>query len=144
MCFSSPFQLLSVVAKNYNAIEENFEIRKMFQRTFKEGSFSPIYQLKKQHPEIFYALLLKEVYECHMFFKQNIEKGIQQELYRNDLNYENYISFYYPLIFGINSNTNSDKEAAKLELEVIVYHTRFMATPKGIIELEKQIQYFMR
>jgi len=27
----------------------------------------------------------------------------------------------------------------KLELEALGYHTRAMATPKGIIELEKQI-----
>jgi hypothetical protein len=132
--------IYSIVAKNYNAIEENFEIRKMFKKMFKAVDSFPIYQLKKQYPEIYNALILREVYSCCKFFEQNIKKGIQQELYRKDLNYKNYICFYYPLIFGVNGNT-SDKEVNKLELEVIEYHTRAMATPKGIIQLEKQIQH---
>lgn len=38
----------SVVAKDYNAIHENFEIRKMFGELFNNGTdSSPIYQLKK-------------------------------------------------------------------------------------------------
>jgi AcrR family transcriptional regulator len=36
-----------IVAKDYNAIEENFEIRKMFKEMFKSVNDSPIYQLKK-------------------------------------------------------------------------------------------------
>lgn len=132
--------IYAIVIKNYNAIEENFEIRKMFKKIVETFHSPSIYQLKKQHPEIYNALLLKEVYGCHLFFRQNIEKGIQQELYRSDLNYRNYLSFYYPLIFGINNNVNSDREATKLELDSINYHTKLMATPKGIIELEKQIK----
>ncbi len=134
--------IFTITAKNYNAIEENFEIRKMFKKMFNAVDSFPIYQLKKQYPEIYNALILREVYRCFKLFEQNIEKGIQQELYRKDFNYKNYIGFYYPLIFGVNGNTNSDKELNKLELEVIEYHTRAMATPKGIIQLEKQIQEF--
>jgi len=32
----------SIVTKNYNAIEENFEIRKMFKEMFKTANSSPI------------------------------------------------------------------------------------------------------
>jgi hypothetical protein len=50
------------------------------------------------------------------------------------------VKFYYTLIFNINENTSSEKEAQKLELEALEYHTRAMATQKGIIELEKHLQ----
>jgi hypothetical protein len=133
----------TVVAKNHNAIKENFEIRKMFKEMFTAVDSSPIYQLKKRHPKIYNALLSKEVHECKIRFKLNIEKGIQQGLYRKDLNIGNYISFYYTLIFSANGNPISEKESNKLEFEALEYHIKTMATPKGIIELEKQIQYFI-
>ena len=40
--------IAKIVANNHNAIEENFEIRKMFKEMFKSADASPIYQLKKQ------------------------------------------------------------------------------------------------
>lgn len=129
----------TIIAKNHNAIEENFEIRKMFKEMFKAANSSPIYQLRKHYPDIYSALLSKEIHECKELFKQNIEKGIQQELYRKDFNIGHYVSFYYTLIFGINENMSCEKILDKLELEAIEYHTRAMATAKGIIELEKQL-----
>jgi hypothetical protein len=130
----------SIVAKNHNSIEENFEIRRTFKEMFKTSDTSPIYQLKKHYPEIYKKVLTQQIQECESCFRQNIEKGIAQGLYRKDLNVENYIKFYYILIFSINENTQSEKEALKLELEALEYHTRAMATLSGITELEKQLQ----
>lgn len=130
----------TIVAKNYNAIEENFEIRKMFKEMYKVANSSPIYQLKKHYPDIYCALLSKEVHECKKLFQQNIVKGIQEGVYRKDFDVELYVSFYYILIFGLNENTCSEKELVRLELEALEYHTRAMATAKGIIELEKQLK----
>jgi AcrR family transcriptional regulator len=129
----------TIVAKNHNAIEENFEIRKMFKEMFKSSDTSPLYQLKKHYPEIYQNVMSREINECNMCFKQNIEKGITQELYRKDLDVDVYVKFYYTLIFSINENTRSEKEAQKLELDALEYHTRAMATPKGIAELEVQL-----
>jgi AcrR family transcriptional regulator len=129
----------TIVEKNYNAIQENFEIRSMFKEMFKSYDTSPVYQLKKHYPEIHQKVMTREINECNKCFRQNIEKGIAQGLYRAELNIETYVKFYYILIFSINENTVSEKEAQKLELEALEYHTRAMATPKGIIELEKQL-----
>ena len=52
---------------------------------------------------------------------------------------EDYANFYYILIFQINENTVFERDAAALELKALEYHIRAMATPKGIIELEKQL-----
>jgi TetR/AcrR family transcriptional regulator, biofilm operon repressor len=46
---------------------------------------------------------------------------------------------YYTLLFSINENTVSESETLKLELKALEYHTRAMATQKGIAELEKQL-----
>jgi TetR/AcrR family transcriptional regulator, biofilm operon repressor len=126
----------NIVAKNHNAIEENFEIRKMFKEMFKSTDTSPVYQLKKHYPEIYNQVMLRELDECNMIFRQNIQKGIVQGLYRKNINLENY----YTLIFSINENTILESDALKLELEALEYHTRAMATLEGITELEKQLK----
>lgn len=131
--------IYSIIAQNYNAIEENFEIRKMFKEMFQSTDSSPIYQLKKHYPEIYEKVISREMDECNRFFKQNIEKGIEQGLYRGNINIQNYTRFYYHLLFSIKENTSSEKEGQKLELEILEYHTRAMATLAGIIELEKQL-----
>ena len=69
-----------IVAKNHNAIEENFEIIKMIKEMFVSIETSPSYQLKKHYPEIHEKLTEKLQSECTTLFKQNIEKGIQEGL----------------------------------------------------------------
>jgi TetR/AcrR family transcriptional regulator, biofilm operon repressor len=128
-----------IVAKNYNAIEENFEIRKMFKEMFMSVNDSPIYQLKKHYPEIYTKMMANKLDDCNIMFRQNIVKGIEQGLYRENLNVEIYIKFYYMLIFTINETIASEQEALELELDALEYHTRAMATLAGIIELEKQL-----
>ncbi|MGO4772756.1 TetR/AcrR family transcriptional regulator [Flavobacterium sp. W22_SRS_FK3] len=131
----------TIVAKNFNAIHENFEIREMFRDMFKNNTdTSPIYQLKKHYPEIYQNVLSHEIDQCSLYFRENIVKGINQELYRKDLNIDIYVKFYYTLIFHINETTVSEKEAQQVELEALEYHTRAMATAKGILELEKQLK----
>ena len=128
-----------VVAKNYNAIEENFEMRKMFKEMFQSFDHSPAYQLKKHYPEIYEKMMANEIEDCNMMFTQNIVKGIQQGLYRQETDVESATKFYYTLIFSINENTLLEKDAFILEGKALEYHTRAIATPKGIIELEKQL-----
>ncbi|MEL1252923.1 TetR/AcrR family transcriptional regulator [Flavobacterium sp. DGU38] len=133
----------TIVAKDYNSIQENFEIREMFRDMFKNNiDTSPIYQLKKHYPEIYQTVLTKEIDQCTQYFRANIEKGIREGFYRKDLNIDVYVKFYYTLVFHINETTISEREAQKMELEALEYHTRAMATEKGIQELEKQLKKF--
>ncbi|MFK7077474.1 TetR/AcrR family transcriptional regulator [Flavobacterium oreochromis] len=128
-----------ILAKNYNAIEENFEIRRLFKEMFQSYDNSPVYQLKKHYPEIYNKLMESEIEDCNEMFGQNIQKGIAEGLYRKEVYIPTYIQFYYTLIFTINENTQFESDALKLELEALEYHTRALATPKGIKELEKQL-----
>ncbi len=130
----------NIVEKNFNAIEENFEIRRMFKEMFKSAESSPIYQLKKHYPEIYEKVLSMQVNVCEACFRDNIFKGINEGLYRKDLDIENYVKFYYTLIFSINENTMLEKDAQELEIKALEYHIRAMATLAGIVELEKQLE----
>ena len=129
-----------IVAKNFNAIEENFEIKRMFREMFKSAESSPIYQLKKHYPEVYAKALSSQIEVCETCFRDNILKGINEGLYRENLDVNNYIKFYYTLIFNINENTASGIEAEELEVKALEYHIRAMATLAGIIEIEKHLK----
>lgn len=128
-----------IIAQNFNPIQENFEIQKIFKGIFQTAETSPLYQLKKHYPEIYEQIVNGEYLECFRYLKQNIEKGIEQGYYRSDINVENYSRLYYMLTFSINESIKSEKEARVLESEALEYHTRAMATPKGLAELEIQL-----
>ena len=129
-----------IVSKNFNAIEENFEIKRMFREMFRSAESSPIYQLKKHYPEVYAKALSSQIEVCEKCFRDNIQKGINEGLYRENLDINNYVKFYYTLIFNINENTASGIEAEELEVKALEYHIRAMATLAGIIELEKHLK----
>lgn len=131
--------IATIVEKNFNAIEENFEIIKMFKEMFNSIETSPSYQLKKHYPEIYQKLISQSKTECDSLFEQNIEKGIREGLYRKNINIKNYVYFYYALITNIHENIVSEKEAKALEIAALEYHIRAIATPEGIQELEKNL-----
>jgi AcrR family transcriptional regulator len=130
----------TIVAKNFNAIEENFQIRRMFKEMFKYSETSPVYQLKRHYPEVYQKVVGYQIEICEGCFRDNILKGISEGLYRENIDVENYVKFYYTLIFSISENTALERDANKLEHIALEYHIRAMATSAGIIELEKQLQ----
>ena len=129
-----------IVAKNFNAIEENFQIRRMFKEMFKYSETSPVYELKRHYPEVYQKVVGYQIEICEGCFRNNILKGISEGLYRENIDVENYVKFYYTLIFSISENTALERDANNLEHKALEYHTRAMATLAGIIELEKQLQ----
>ncbi|WP_353078528.1 TetR/AcrR family transcriptional regulator [Flavobacterium sp.] len=130
----------TIVAKNFNAIEENFQIRRMFKEMFKYSETSPVYQLKRHYPEVYQKVVGYQIEICEGCFRDNILKGISEGLYRENIDVENYVKFYYTLIFSISENTALERDANNLEHIALEYHIRAMATVAGIIELEKQLQ----
>lgn len=135
-----------IIDQNFNAIQENFEIRNMFKEMLQSTETSPAFQLKKHYPEIYSKVASRSTNHCQSLFDTNIAKGIKEGLYRSDVKKESYVYFYYTLIFAINENTSSEKEAELLELQALEYHIRALATSKGITELEKQLlnpKYFI-
>ncbi len=129
----------TIISKDYNPIQENFEIRKMFKGIFQSAENSPLYQLKKHYPEIYEKVLSQELQEGYRYLRHNLEKGMRDGWYRPDLDIQAASKLFYMLNFAINENTQSEREAQELEMKALEYHTRAIATAKGIEELEKQL-----
>ena len=135
--------ILDVKNKKFNAIEEEFAVKAIFKEMFKKAKNSPMFQLKKYYPETFQRLKEREVCvfeECNL---DNLINGKEQGLYRQEINNKLIAKFYFTLIFEIFENEAHGKnmqELMKLEYKVLEYHIRAIATPKGVKELEKQIE----
>ncbi|SFS47016.1 TetR/AcrR family transcriptional regulator [Lutibacter maritimus] len=129
--------------KGYNAIEENFEIKNTFKDLFKNTDDSPMYQLQKYYPKTYNKLMTDEFHMFKNCILKNIEKGINEGLYRDNINIELITKFYFSLVMSVH-DTNLHKYNKNtintLELKALEYHTRAIATEKGIKILEKQLE----
>lgn len=130
----------NIASQGFNAIKENFEIKKIFKEMFQNAASSPVYQLKKYYPKIYKKAMEKEVVLFSECLKLNFEKGIKEGYYREDVNVALATQFYFSLVFNIHENTAENHKIPKLEQEVLIYHTRAITTKKGIEELEKQLK----
>lgn len=138
-CF---FGIELITSQGFNAIKENFEIKEMFKTMFQNASSSPIYQLKKYYPKIYEKTMKKEMVLFSECLKENIKKGIREGFYRKDFDVNLYTQFYFSLVFSIHENTIENHKIPKLEQEVLKYHTRAIATEKGLKELENQLKNY--
>ncbi|NEW79840.1 MAG: helix-turn-helix transcriptional regulator [Gelidibacter sp.] len=135
--------ITNICAFGYNAIQENFEIKRMFKEMFKNSDNSPIYQLEKYYPKTYKKIIEDDFSifkECNT---SNLEKGIQEGLYRKDINKELATKFYFSLMMSVHDSklyTYNKNTMNKLELCALEYHTRAIATEKGLQILEEQLE----
>ncbi|NER13072.1 TetR family transcriptional regulator [Leptobacterium flavescens] len=127
-----------ITDQGYNPIRENFEIKKMFKEMFKNADSSPIFQLKKYYPKIHERVMCKEMGAFSECVKQNINRGIEQGYYREQIDIDLCIQFYFAIVFSIHENAETENRP-EFEVLALEYHTRAIATEKGITELENQL-----
>jgi AcrR family transcriptional regulator len=127
----------------YNAIQENFEIKKIFKDLFKNSDDSPMYQLQKYYPTIYQKIMLKEYDMFKDCLFRNIENGIKEGLYRPEIDKDLISKFYFSLAMSIHDSTlytYNKNTVSKLEIDVLAYHTRAIATEKGLEILKEQLE----
>lgn len=132
-------EIKKIISKNYNAIDEFFEIRKMVKTVIINSKTPSLYELKKYFPEIYETEICGKENMYKLLFSQNLDKGIAQELYRKDIDIELVSHFYYVLVSNIKQKELSIEDLSSLHLKVLEYHIRGIATEKGVKELEHQI-----
>lgn len=135
----------NIMKQNFNAIEENFAIKKVFKDMFKNAKTSPMYQLKKYYPETFNKLMANEICTFTECVSANLNKGIEEKLYRPDIDVEMVMKFYFTLVFGAYESElfdHSVTEIVKTEVKILEYHTRAIATLYGHSILEEELKKY--
>lgn len=130
-----------IMSEGLNAIEENFKIRKVFREFIHITDNSPMLQMRKYYPEVYHFVINNEKKTSYEFVENNLEKGIAQGLYREEINIENVKHYYFALFISMHENEDIIN-LADMEIDILSYHTRAIATPKGVVELENQLKQF--
>jgi len=135
-------EVLKVYEMGFNAIEENFESNKVFKGFMQNSDDSPVFQLQKYYPETYKKIMSQEFCMFEDCLSNNIEKGIKEGLFRKGINVKQVMKFYFSLIMSVHDSnlyTYNKNTINNLELKVLEYHIRAIATEKGIKVLEQQL-----
>ena len=125
-----------------NPIEELYEIKKFAMHHLKNERSSPQYQLQKYFPRIYRSLRGKQFEVMQECVIENLKKGIEIGVYRNNLNLEFVSRIYFS---GIGSIKNTELfpaelfDVSKLTDDFLEYHIRGIVTSKGRTVLNKII-----
>lgn len=124
----------SICSLNKNPIEELYEIKKFVMQFLKDEKSSPQYQLQKYYPKIFATMREKQYDKMKSCVIDNIERGLEQGIYRENLNVEFISRIYYAGGLTIKDHAlfPPDKfSQSQLMDDFLEYHLRGIVTPKG-------------
>ena len=128
---------------NKNPIEELYEIKKFVMQHLKDEKTAPQYQLHKYYPKVSQMLYKKKFDVMLQCVGENFHRGIEQGIYRENLNVE-FVSRIY---FACGSIIKDQKlfpiekfPSSKLVDDYLEYHLRGIVTPEGRKILNELIQ----
>lgn len=132
-----------IVEQNNNPIEELYEIKKYVMIQLKDEKASTQYQLQKYYPEIFETFKEKhfaKMYECT---RKNLKRGMENNLYRENLDIEFISRIYFLGVNGIKDQELFPAEKfpiPQLMEEYLEYHLRGIVTKEGLQILNRFIK----
>ncbi len=126
-----------------NSIEEIFIIRSFMMQHLNNESASPFYQLQKFFPKIFSCLRAKQFEKMNGCMIDNLQRGIDNGLYRDNINI-NFISrIYFTGLTGVKDQDIFPAtmfNISDLTKQFLEYHLRGIVTAKGQVILEKLLE----
>lgn len=117
-----------------NPIEELYEIKKFAMLHLKDEKSSPQYQLQKYYPKIYEGIRKKQFDMMQDCVVDNVKQGIEQGIYRENLNIGFVSRIYFSGVTSIKDlklfPVNKFPIAALMD-DYLEYHLRGIVTPKG-------------
>ncbi len=126
-----------------NSIEEIFIIRSFMMQHLNNESASPFYQLQKFFPKIFSCLRTKQFEKMNGCMVENLQKGIENGLYRDNINVDFISRVYFTGLTGIKDQDIYPLtmfNMSDLTKQFLEYHLRGIVTAKGQAVLEKLLE----
>lgn len=131
----------AVTAEPLNAIEKVIELTKMLLQNMKQVNQGAIFDLKKYYKPCWDKLENHRKDFIYKQIRQNIQQGIDEGLYYNDLDIETTTVLYTHLVQLL---TDPDKfpenfSHHQLHTALVKYHLRSVCNEKGLQFLNKKI-----
>ena len=130
----------SICQKQLNPIDELYEIKKFVSLQLNDEKSSPQFQLQKYYPEIFEQIQGNNFELIHGITINNLKRGIDQGLYRDNVNVEFVARIYFIGMTGIKDDTIfpiTEFQKIRLIESYLDYHLRGIVTKKGLALLNK-------
>jgi len=131
--------------QNLNAIEELFEVNWHVIQMLKHYNPSTDYDMKKYYPHHYHRL--REIRQQNMLqaVRENIIKGKQEGLYRQDLNEDIIARVHVSRIENSFANEMfdiSEMISWRFIREMMIYHVRGIANDKGVNFFDRKLKDF--
>ena len=133
----------SICNSSNNPIEELYDIKMFVMNYLKNEKSSPQYQLKKYYPKIFEELQIKQFEKMHESVKESLQRGIDTELFRSNIDVEFISRMYFNGMTGIKDDTIFPKEKFSMNdlmENYLEYHLRAIVSDKGFKVLNQFIK----
>ncbi len=127
----------------FNAIEELFEISIFMNKIIREQNPATDHDLKKYYPHHYQKMVKIRREVTFDFILQNLKKGKEEGLYREDTDSEIIAKLYISRAESIHLNdlfTVEEFTSLRLFIELLNYHIRGIASEKGITVLNKKLK----
>lgn len=124
----------TIISLKKNPIEELYEIKKFVMLHLKGEKSSPEYQLQKYYPETHFALKKKHFEMMQECVLDNVQRGIDLGIYRENLNVDFVSRIYFSGVTSIKDQKLfpvSLFPISELMDVYLEYHLRGIVTPKG-------------
>ena len=131
----------AICARGLNAIDENEEITRFIVGQIGNMHPSVQFDLQKYHPKAWTIMEQREREDIYACVTKNLRKGIEQELYRDDLDVEVITRLYIARIDSTWDGRVFPPDQFNLSdvlWKHFEYHIRGIASKKGVAYLEKK------
>lgn len=145
-CDADKAMVEEIEKQNTNAMEECLLITKHVKEKFSSIHQSIHYDLQKYYPD---AWTMMQNHQLNFVFdtvKRNLEKGIEEGYYRDDLNPEIIARAYVTKVYAMIDRTDDilkKYDFGTIYGEVMRYHLRGIASEKGHKMLNSKLKSFL-
>lgn len=128
-----------------NAVEEVFILMQSVLKQIREMNPVVVYDLQKFHPRAFKHFEKHKNEFILSMVKQNMERGIREELYREEISIDILSRYRLECMFipfNMDVFPPSKYEVASVTKEIMVHFTYGIATPKGFKLIQKYLKEY--
>lgn len=121
--------------ENLNPIEELYRIKRFVMSNLKNEKSLPHYQMKRYYPRLFDHLMQKQLQVMHKSVLENLQRGVDQQIYRPDLDVEFTSRLYLMGMSGIKNFEIFPVDKFSMEYlteSYLEYHLRAIVTESGM------------
>ncbi|HRN79035.1 MAG TPA: TetR/AcrR family transcriptional regulator [Ferruginibacter sp.] len=131
------------VMESENAVHEGVLSLRMIQDMFRTMNTAILYDLKKYHPGAFQIFVRHKNQFLYNMVKQNLERGIREEVYRSDIHVEiltRYRVEAVTMMFDPEIQESIAQPLFDIQREVVIHFLYGVVNPKGYKLLTKYLK----